>query len=211
MIKGWRIFNESASGNFTEEMAQEIVYYFSEDSKPSKEISSIFFNNPEVNNLFDFYESGYEEYKDATQKLYGEVNRGSLDFRDSMFKVYELIRLERKTFPTVAEIEDIFLDAIDDGYGFIIYSSQYQYEIRIEKYDDSVENFIKYTKSFSDRVKRLNSGGLKSTLSKAERLNGFYNKPEGGKDTYELNDFKIELRRSGFNKSNRDGSWSSAE
>ena len=211
MIKGWRIFNESTGGRFTEEMAMEIVYYFSEDSKPTNSISDLFFNNPETENLFNFYESGYEEYKDATQKLYGEVNRGSLDFRDSMFKVYELIRLERKTFPTVAEIEDIFLDAIDDGYGFIIYSSQYQYEIRIEKYDDSVENFIKYTKSFSDRVKRLNSGGLKSTLSKAERLNGFYNKPEGGKDTYELNDFKIELRRSGFNKSNRDGSWSSAE
>ena len=211
MIKGWKIFNESTSGGFTDEMAQEIVYYFSEDSKPSKEISSIFFGNPEVDNLFNFYESGYEEYKAATQKLYGEVNRGSLEFRYSMLKVYELIRLERKAFPTVAELEDIFLDAIDDGYGFIIYSSQYQYEIRLEKYDDSVENFIKYTKSFSERSKRLNVGGLKSTLSKAERLNGFYNRPEGGKDTYELNDFKIEIRRSGWNKSNRDGSWSPAE
>jgi hypothetical protein len=211
MIKGWKIFNESTSGGFTDEMAQEIVYYFSEDSKPSKEISSIFFGNPEVDNLFNFYESGYEEYKAATQKLYGEVNRGSLEFRDSMLKVYELIRLERKAFPTVAELEDIFLDAIDDGYGFVIYSSPYQYEIRIEKYDDSVENFIKYTKSFSERSKRLNVGGLKSTLSKAERLNGFYNRPEGGKDTYELNDFKIEIRRSGWNKSNRDGSWSPTE
>ena len=211
MIKGWKLFNESTGGRFTEEMAQEIVYYFSEDSKPSKEISSIFFGNPEVDNLFSFYESGYEEYKAATQKLYGEVNRGSLEFGDSMFKVYELIRLERKTFPTVAEIEDIFLDAIDDGYGFIIYSSQYQYEIRLQKYDDSVENFIKYTKSFSDRVKRLNTGGLKSTLSKAERLNGFYNKPEGGKDTYEVNMFKIELRRIGWNKSNRDNSWTPTE
>jgi hypothetical protein len=211
MIKGWKIFNESTSGRFTEEMAQEIVYYFSEDSKPSKEISSIFFGNPEVNNLFNFYESGYDEYKDATQKLYGEVNRGSLDFRDSMFKVYELIRLERKSFPTVAEIEDIFLDAIDDGYGFIIYSNPYQYEIKFQKYDDTVENFIKYTKSFSDRAKRLNVGGLKSTLSKAERLNGFYNQPEGGKDTYEVNEFEVIIRRSGFNKSNRDGSWSPAE
>ena len=211
MIKGWQKFNESTSGSFTEEMSMEIVYYFSEDSKPSKEISSIFFGNPEVNNLFNFYESGYEEYKDATQKLYGEVNRGSLDFRDSMFKVYELIRLERKTFPTVAEIEDIFLDAIDDGYGFIIYSSSYEYKIRLEKYDDNVENFIKYTKSFNERSKRLNVGGIKSTLSKAERLNGFYNSPEGGKDTYELNQFEILIRRTGWNKSNRDGSWSPGE
>ena len=211
MIKGWKTFNESTGGRFTEEMALEIVYYFSENSKPSKEISSIFFGNPEVGDLFTFYESGYEEYKDVTQKLFSEVNRGSLEFRDSMFKVYELIRLERKAFPTVAEIEDIFLDAIDGGYGFIIYSSSYEYEIRLSKYDDSVENFIKYTKSFSDRVKRLNVGGLKSTLSKAERLNGFYNRPEGGKDTYELNDFEIQIRRSGWNKSNRDGSFIPAE
>ena len=211
MIKGWKTFNESTVGRFTEEMALEIVYYFSENSKPSKEISSIFFANPEVGDLFTFYESGYDEYKDATQKLLSEVNRGSLEFRDSMFKVYELIRLERKAFPTVAEIEDIFLDAIDDGYGFIIYSSSYEYEIKLSKYDDSVENFIKYTKSFSDRVKRLNVGGLKSTLSKAERLNGFYNRPEGGKDTYELNHFEIVIRRTGWNKSNRDGSWSPAE
>lgn len=211
MIKGWKVFNESNGGRFTEEMAQEIVYYFSEDSKPSKEISSIFFGNPEVNNLFNFYESGYEEYKAATQKLYGEVNRGSLEFRDSMFKVYELIRLERKAFPTVAEIEDNFLDAIDDGYGFIIYSSSYEYKIRLEKYNDNVENFIKYTKSFNERSKRLNVSGIKSTLSKAERLNGFYNSPEGGKDTYELNQFEILIRRTGWNKSNRDGSWSPAE
>jgi hypothetical protein len=211
MIKGWRIFNESATGKFTEEMSQEIVYYFSEDSKPSKEISSIFFGNPEVNNLFNFYESGYEEYKAATQKLYGEVNRGSLEFRDSMFKVYELIRLERKSFPTVAEIEDIFLDIIDDDYSFIVYTSSYEYKIKIYKYDDTLDSFVKYTKSLGDRVKRLNVSPLKSTLSKAERLNGFYNKPEDGKDTYEVNEFEVIIRRIGWQKSNRDGSWSPTE
>ena len=208
MIKGWKIFNESTSGRFTEEMAMEIVYYFSEDSKPTKSISNLFFNNPETHNLFNFYESGYDEYKAATQKLYGEVNRGSLEFRDSMFQVYNMIREERSAFPTVAEIEDMFLDAIDDGYGFIIYSNPYQYEIKLQKYDDTVENFIKYTKSFSDRAKRLNVGGLKSTLSKAERLNGFYNKLEAGKDRYEVNEFEVVIRRSGFQKSGRDGSWS---
>ncbi len=208
MIKGWKKFNENTGGRFTEEMAMEIVYYFSEDSKPTKSISNLFFNNPETHNLFNFYESGYDEYKEATQKLYGEVNKGSLEFRDNMFQVYTMIREERSAFPTVAEIEDMFLDAIDDGYGFIIYSNPYQYEIKLQKYDDTVENFIKYTKSFSDRAKRLNVGGLKSTLSKAERLNGFYNKLEAGKDRYEVNEFEVVIRRSGFQKSGRDGSWS---
>lgn len=208
MIKGWQTFNESTGGRFTEEMAMEIVYYFSEDSKPSKSIEKLFFDNPETENLFNFYESGYDEYKAATQKLYGEVNRGSLEFRDSMFQVYNMIREERSAFPIIGEIEDNFIDLIDDGYSFIVYSSQYEYKIKIDKYDDTLDNFLKYTKSLGERVKRLNVNPLKSTLSKAERLNGFYNKLEAGKDRYELNEFEVVMRRTGFQKSGRDGSWS---
>ena len=208
MLKRWDTFNESVDGRFTEEMAMEIVYYFSEDSKPTKSISDLFFNNPETENLFNFYESGYDEYKAATQKLYGEVNRGSLDFRDSMLQVYGMIREERSAFPTVAEIEDTFLDIIDDDYSFIVYTNSYEYKIKIYKYDDTLDNFVKYTKSLGERVKRLNVSPLKSTLSKAERLNGFYNKLEAGKDRYEMNEFEVVIRRTGFQKSGRDGSWS---
>ena len=208
MLKRWDTFNESVDGRFTEEMAMEIVYYFSEDSKPTKSISDLFFNNPETENLFNFYESGYDEYKAATQKLHGEVNRGSLDFRDSMLQVYGMIREERSAFPTVAEIEDIFLDIIDDDYSFIVYTNSYEYKIKIYKYDDTLDNFVKYTKSLGERVKRLNVSPLKSTLSKAERLNGFYNKLEAGKDRYEMNEFEVVIRRTGFQKSGRDNSWS---
>jgi hypothetical protein len=208
MIKGWIRFNESVDGRFTEEMSMEIVYYFSEDSKPTNSISDLFFNNPETNNLFNFYESGYDEYKSATKKLYGVVNSGNPELKEKIFQVYTMIREERSAFPTVAEIEDMFLDLIDDGYSFIVYSSQYEYKIKIYKYDDSIENFVKYTTSIGGRVKRLNVSPLKSTLSKAERLNGFYNKLEAGKDRYEMNEFEVVIRRTGFQKSGRDGSWS---
>jgi len=60
MLKRWDTFNESVGGKFTEEMAMEIVYYFSEDSKPTNSISDLFFNNLETENLFNFYESGYD-------------------------------------------------------------------------------------------------------------------------------------------------------
>ena len=208
MLKRWDTFNESVSGRFTEEMAMEIVYYFSESSEPSKSIEKVFLSSPESENLFYFYDSGYDEYKGATQKLYSEANKGSLEFRDNMIQVYNMIREERSAFPTVAEIEDMFLDLIDDGYSFIVYSSQYEYKIKIYKYDDSIENFVKYTTSIGGRVKRLNVSPLKSTLSKAERLNGFYNKLEAGKDRYEMNEFEVVIRRTGFQKSGRDGSWS---
>ena len=209
MIKGWNTFNESVDGRFTEEMAMEIVYYFSEDSKPTNSISDLFFNNSETENLFNFYESGYDEYKAATKKLYGVVNKGSLDFRDSMFQVYNMIRGERSAFPTVAEIEDMFLDLIDDGYSFIVYSSQYEYKIKMYKDDDTLDSFVKYTKFLGERIKKLNVSPLKSTLSKAERLNGFYNQLEAGKDRYEVNEFQVVIRRVGWKKSGRDGSWSS--
>lgn len=208
MMKNWQRFNESVDGRFTEEMAMEIVYYFSEDSKPTNSISDLFFNNSETENLFNFYESGYDEYKSATQKLYGAVNKGSLDFRDSMFQVYNMIREERSAFPTVAEIEDMFLDLIDDGYSFIVYSSQYEYKIKMYKDNDTLDNFVQYTKFLGEGIKRFNVNPLKSTLSKAERLNGFYNQLESGKDRYEVNEFQVVIRRTGWQKSGRDGSWS---
>jgi len=209
MIKGWMRFNESVYGRFTEEMAMEIVYYFSESSEPSKSIEKVFLSSPEAENLFHFYDSGYDEYKEATQKLYSEANKGSLEFRDNMIQVYNMIRDERSVFPTVAEIEDMFLDLIDDGYSFIVYSSRYEYKIKMYKYDDTLDSFLKCTKFLGERVKRLNVSPLKSTLSKAERLNGFYNQLEAGKDRYEVNEFQVVIRRVGWKKSGRDGSWNS--
>jgi len=208
MIKGWVRFNESVDGRFTEEMAMEIVYYFSEDSKPSKSIEKLFFDNPETNNLFYFYESGYDEYKAATKKLYGVVNSGSSELKEKIFQVYKMIREERSVFPEIAEIEDMFLDLIDDEYSFIVYSSQYEYKIKMYKDNDTLDNFVKYTKFLGERIKRLNVNPLKSTLSKAERLNGFYNQLEAGKDRYEVNEFQVVIRRTGWQKSGRDGSWS---
>ena len=120
-----------------------------------------------------------------------------------------MIRDERSAFPTVAEIEDIFLDMIDEGYSFIVYSSQYEYKIKMYKENDTLDNFLKYTKFLGERVKRLNVNPLKSTLSKAERLNGFYNQLEAGKDRYEVNEFEVVIRRVGWKKSGRDSSWSS--
>jgi len=120
-----------------------------------------------------------------------------------------MIREERSVFPEIAEIEDIFLDIIDDGYSFIVYSSQYEYKIKMYKDDDTLDSFVKYTKFLGERIKRLNVSPLKSTLSKAERLNGFYNQLESGKDRYEVNEFQVVIRRVGWKKSGRDGSWSS--
>ncbi len=211
MIKGWKKFNENKTGTFDLDMAQEIVYYFSEDSHPSKTIESVFLANPEVSGLFQWYESGHEEYQAAYQKLYGMVNTGSLDFRDSMIQVYNMIREERSSFPLISEIEDSFLFMVDAGYSFLVDTNDYDYKIRMYKYDDTIENFIRYTQAVDAKSKRFNSGSVKSTLSKVERLNGFYNKLENGKDRYELNEFEVVLRRTGFQKNTRTNKWEPEE
>lgn len=205
MLKKWNTFNESVGGKFTEEMAMEIVYYFSELSKPTKSIVEVLLSQPEMGDILQFYDSDYDDYKEATRKLYGEANRGSLEFRDTLIKVYNMIREERSAFPMVSEIEDLFLGMIDDGYSFIIYSDPYEYKIKVQNSDDNttVDDFVKCMKSLGDNIKRLNVGPLKATLDKAERLNGFYDSPQSGRDRYTSNEFVIKLRRVGWKKVNR--------
>ena len=133
-INNWSKFNESVSDTFTEEMAQEILYYISEDSKPSKHISDLFDQWREIiENNFIMYETSYEEMKEMIKKLYSLVQTEGLDFRDSMIEMYNKIREERKDFPEAYEIEDAFLDLIE-GYNFnlMIYSSLSKYQIKLD-------------------------------------------------------------------------------
>ena len=117
MIKGWVRFNES-SGNFTYEMAQEIIFYFSENSSPRKYIENMLWKHPEMGidaDSFVAYESGPEDYENMIKKLIGFTNTKSLTFKDDMINLYHKIREERSAFPEIFEIEDMFLDLIESS------------------------------------------------------------------------------------------------
>jgi len=64
MIKRWSKFNESASDTFTEEMSQEIIYFFVGSSNNSKEMEELYretmrFYN--LNQMIFWGEKSYDE------------------------------------------------------------------------------------------------------------------------------------------------------
>ena len=172
MIKGWMRFNES-SGNFTYEMAQEIIYYFSENSSPSKHIEKLFWEHPEMEgdaDSFVAYESGPEDYENMIKKLIGLVNTKSLTFKDDMIDLYHKIREERSAFPEIFVLEDMFLDLIESsGFDFLIDTRDYSYTIRLDKKDCSLSEFIQYCQYLDKSIKRLETSTTTPLLEKCER------------------------------------------
>jgi hypothetical protein len=197
MINNWKRFNENASGNFTEDMAMEIVYYISEDSKPNKEIEKLIFSNPEVEGLFRFYESGHSEYVAAIRKLLEKVNKGSLEFKDNMINVYNMIREERKDFPPIIEIENVLISLVDSGYGFRVGARSGEYNIKLEKKKTTMKEFTETCLYLDDIIDDLQTPQCDSTIEKAERFDGFLN-DGSGKVGY--TEFKITIRRRGMKK-----------
>jgi hypothetical protein len=172
-INNWNKFNESVSDTFSEEMAQEIIYYFSEESNPSKHISDLFTQCEEQwGDIIDtMYETSYEEMKEMIEKLYSLVQTGSLDFRNSMIEIYTKIREERKNFPEAYEIEDAFLDLIEGhNFTFMIYSSLSEYEINLNSpwggNSVKLEDFVNYCNLIKNTINKL--GKCKSKLVKCE-------------------------------------------
>jgi hypothetical protein len=174
MIKGWMRFNES-SGNFTYEMAQEIIFYFSENSSPSKDIEKMFWEHPEMGgdaDSFVAYESGPEDYEIMIKKLIGLVNTKSLTFKDDMINLYHKIREERSAFPEICEIEDIFLDLIEQSrFDFLVDTKDHYYNIKLNKDNCSLSEFIQYCQYLNNSIKKLETSTTTSVLQNSNHRN----------------------------------------
>ena len=172
MIKGWTRFNESP-GDFSYEMAQEIIYYFSENSVPSKDIEKMFWEHPELkgdSDDFVSYESGREDYENMIKKLIGLANTKSLTFKDDMINLYHKIREQRSAFPEICEIEDMFLDLIENsGFNFLVDTKDYSYQIRLNKDNCSLSEFIKCCQYLDRLIKELESPTVTPLLQMCER------------------------------------------
>jgi hypothetical protein len=172
MIKGWARFNESSS-NFTYEMAQEIIFYFSESSEPNNEFSKYLWEHPEMGDdgdNFVAYDSGPEDYEIMIKKLIEFTNTKSLTFKDDMINLYHKIRKERSAFPEICEIEDIFLNLIENnGFSFLVDTKEHSYKIRLYKKDCSMSEFISYCQLLEKSIKRLETPTIKSILLNCDR------------------------------------------
>jgi len=172
MIKGWIRFNES-SGNFTYEMAQEIIFYFSESSVPSEDIEKMFWENPELEGSTDSfisYESGPKDYEDMIKKLIGLVNTKSLTLKNDMIKLYHKIREERSAFPEICDIEDIFLDLIEKSrFDFLVDTKEQYYKIKLYKEGCSISEFISYCQLLEKSIEQLETSTIKPILLNCDR------------------------------------------
>lgn len=175
MIKSWHKFNESQSSGLTKEMAQEIIYYISEDSTPTKSIFADIYNAiGNHNDDFTMYETGYEDIKEMIKKLLS-MCQNNPELTDKMIQIYHKIREEREIFPEAFEIEEIFSDFMDlEDFNFMIYSTESEYKIRLSKSDvKNMDSFIKYCQEIRDYLIRLESPDYRTKLSRCEFLNDY--------------------------------------
>lgn len=167
-IKSYQVFESST--RLTREMAQEIIYYFGEQSYPIRDAQDIFyelFSDEE----FVFYETSYSkrnEFIDKLLKLSKERN-----ITDDLIELYYVIRNERKDFPEVYQIEDIFLNIIDDGFSFNVISRKNELRIILSKGIIDLDNYIKYINQISNYLKKLGDPKYFVTLEKSEILQGY--------------------------------------
>jgi hypothetical protein len=176
MIKSWKIFNESVDGGeFTKEMAKEIMYYFSEDSQPNNDFSGIFeiieqrgYSTRE----FIFYETGYDDINRMINYLYKIGGEDEVIKREGI-STYQKIREERESFPHFYEIEERLSDFMDIyNFNFMIYSDSKSYKIKLHKKGVSFDDFIKYCHSVLKYSKLLESPDYKTYLGECNYLGG---------------------------------------
>jgi len=162
MIKKWSKFNESSSEAFTEEMAQEILYFFGEDSIVSKELENYFNEIYSKYNLDQivFYETGYDEMKEFTKYLFDRAKENP-ELTQNLIDLYSKIRQSISMFPEVYQIEDMYLSIIEDlNYDFYldIDCTRKEMAIKLKKWEESeLSQFIETCKIVEGSLKRLKS------------------------------------------------------
>ena len=188
-ISSWNKFNESVSEQFTEEMAQEIIYCFSEGSNLSGELGKLAGDfakalaeaGIDAWDYFGMYEAGYDEVKEMVKKLYGFVQTESLNLKEDMIALYHEIRKVKANFPEVYEIEDLFLTFIESN-NFRFYldymkpygASSMVYQIRLSTKSNtnySMNDFHKFCDTIGALVKRFSHPSCRMFIQQCKYYN----------------------------------------
>ena len=174
-IKNWNKFrklNESTE-TFTEEMAQEILYFFGEDSIVSNELKNYFNVIYKKYNLdhIVFYETGYDEMKEFTQYLFNK-SKENQNLKQELIELYNKIREKMNMFPEVYQIEDVYLSIIEDlNYDFYldVDCTEMEIAIKLTKWKESeLSEFIETCKIIEGSLKRLKSDKYTTKLESCQ-------------------------------------------
>jgi hypothetical protein len=153
-------------------MAQELVYYVSEDSKPTKEIADDLYSYIGDDDTFIMYETGYDDMKEMIKKLLS-MCQNNPELTDKITQIYHRIREEREIFPEAYEIEEMLSDFMDfEDFDFMIYSDNHKYQIKLNKWSQvSLPQFIKYSEDVNRDLERLKSPDYETKLVRCEFTN----------------------------------------
>lgn len=174
-IKNWNKFgklNESTE-TFTYEMAQEILYFFGEESRVSKNDG---FNFDAIYKKYNldhivFYETGYDEMKEFTQYLFNK-SKENQNLKQELIELYNKIREKMNMFPEIYQVEDIFLSIIESlNYDFYldVNSIRKEIDIRLSRWEESkLSEFIETCIIVEGTLKRLESTKYKTKLESCE-------------------------------------------
>lgn len=177
MIKSWNKFFEANKGEFTEEMAQEILYTFGEYSKGYSS------DDPEIKDFLrsgaiwqgiTFYETDYSEMKEFTKTLMKNAERNP-EVKAECIRVYNYIRKQNEIFPEIFLIEDYYLSLIEK-YGFNFYVNidmGTKYEIKLTIWNNwkeasTLDKFIEMCREVERSMKRIESKNYKVSLNTCE-------------------------------------------
>ena len=174
MIKKWKIFNESIE-TFTEEMAQEIIYYFGENSSYdyvgmiNHRFDTLYVDKDY--NLQDgifYHETGYDEMKEMTTFLYNKAKKDQ-KLETQLILLYKEIREQLNMFPEICEIEDMYLNLIESekmSFFVDVDSIDMQYTISLKRNTDGhgINEFIEICKKVEGSIARIQSSRYKTTL-----------------------------------------------
>lgn len=174
MIKSWNKFFEANQDELTEEMAQEILYTFGEESvgysNDDPQLKD-FLRSDEVWKGITFYETGYDEMKEFTQTLLNNSEENP-EVKSQCIKVYNYIRKQNEIFPEIYQIEDYYLSLIEK-YGFDFYvdvnmGSTYKIRLRLWERDKSLQDFITMCQEVEKSMKKVESSKYHTRLTKCE-------------------------------------------
>ena len=167
MIKNWKNFNESNS-SVSYEMLSEVIMFRNNslvDNNPKLSKSIDHFVDAELGeDIYDLCPVYVEEHRQFRTKLESLINRIKQDsnLSNTLISLYKEVESEMLGFPKFYELEDLFLDFIDEGWivNFTI-KPKVSFEIKLTNdtsdIDISYDDYIDLQIKSNSILKRLES------------------------------------------------------
>jgi len=148
MIKNWKNFNES-NNSVSYEMLSEVIMFRNNslvDNNPKLSKSIDHFVDAELGeDIYDLCPVYVEEHRQFRTKLESLINRIKQDsnLSNTLISLYKEVESEMLGFPKFYELEDLFLDFIDEGW-IVNFTIKPKVSFEIEVTNDTSDINISY-------------------------------------------------------------------